>query len=665
MSRARYTLPGPTPAPRLSPVARLRRFLLERWAGRALLAALAIRFLALFGLPLPEPVKSVAGFVLLGFVAWAGAAVIAWLLRVLLWRIRTKLIVSYLFIAVVPLCLLVLFFLLGGVVTSGVVAAHLVESDVQRQTGLLDAAARAVVAEIDPAAPPGPERLRARLAAAGAGDLHSQLGFALVAGGKPVATAGSLPAALPAWYRAPGWSGLARGEKGDVIRAVRGDAALFLVLEVPVDLEFFCPLQERAGLRILTTGGTVESDRSGSGIQVRHRGRDDVTVIQRPVENSYPFVAPIPRTDWETGTTSADPITFQFSPVDMYRRLAPRVVNLGGILHQILLIVGVAFLVMYAFALLVGWMLARTITKGVHELTRGTQRLRAGEFDQPVRFRSRDQLGELADSFNMMAAGIEDLLRQNAEKERLEEELRIARQIQMSLLPQGVVELPGLRIAALCLPATEVGGDYYDLLPLSESKMGVLVADVSGKGTSAALYMAELKGLVLSLSRIYDSPAKLLGEANRILSSTLDPRSFITMTYAVVDTRARTVRLARAGHNPVIAFEERSRRTRVIAPPGLGLGLDKGDVFDKVLEEVELPLHEGDLFLFFTDGLSEAMNPASELFGETRLEEILAEAPHLSSEEMKEKILGEIRGFVAGAAQHDDMTLVILKVVAP
>ncbi|MCM2258709.1 MAG: PP2C family protein-serine/threonine phosphatase, partial [Vicinamibacteria bacterium] len=263
------------------------------------------------------------------------------------------------------------------------------------------------------------------------------------------------------------------------------------------------------------------------------------------------------------------------------------------------------------------------------------------------------------------AAGIEDLLLQNAEKERLEEELRIARQIQMSLLPQGVVEMSGLRIAALCLPATEVGGDYYDLLPLSESRMGVLVADVSGKGTSAALYMAELKGLVLSLSRIYESPARLLGEANRILCSTLDPRSFITMTYAMVDTRARTVRLARAGHNPVIVFEQATGKTRVVAPPGLGLGLDKGEVFERVLEEVELPLHEGDIFLFFTDGLSEAMNPASELFGEIRLAEILAEAPHLSSEELKERILAEIRHFVDGAAQHDDMTLVILKVVAP
>jgi serine phosphatase RsbU (regulator of sigma subunit) len=253
---------------------------------------------------------------------------------------------------------------------------------------------------------------------------------------------------------------------------------------------------------------------------------------------------------------------------------------------------------------------------------------------------------------------------EQAEKERLEEELRIARQIQMSLLPvQGFVAPSGVRVAALCLPAAEVGGDYYDLLPLGETRMGVLVADVSGKGTSAALYMAELKGLVLSLSRIYDSPARLLSEANRILTANMDSRSFVTMTYAVVDTAARKMRYARAGHSPLIHLEARTGRTRILAPPGLGLGLDRGERFEKILEEDEVPLEPGDFFLFFTDGLSEAMNPGAELFGEGRLRRILEGAGSLSSEELKERILGEVRAFVGEADPHDDMTLVVLKVV--
>jgi serine phosphatase RsbU (regulator of sigma subunit) len=193
--------------------------------------------------------------------------------------------------------------------------------------------------------------------------------------------------------------------------------------------------------------------------------------------------------------------------------------------------------------------------------------------------------------------------------------------------------------------------------------MGVLVADVSGKGTSAALYMAELKGLVLSLSRIYDSPKQLLSEANRILGANMDSRSFVTMTYAVVDTQTRRMRFARAGHNPLIHLQAESGRTRVLAPAGLGLGLDPGARFDAVLEESDVPLEAGDFFLFFTDGLSEAMNGASELFGEGRLRRVLEQGASLGSEELRERILEEVRRFVGDAQPHDDMTLVVLKVV--
>jgi serine phosphatase RsbU (regulator of sigma subunit) len=263
-----------------------------------------------------------------------------------------------------------------------------------------------------------------------------------------------------------------------------------------------------------------------------------------------------------------------------------------------------------------------------------------------------------------MSRGIQDLMREQVEKERLEEELRIAREIQMSLLPGKTLStVPGIRVAALCIPATEVGGDYYDVLPLSDTRMGVLVADVSGKGTSAALYMAELKGLVLSLSRIHHSPARLLVEANRILAETMDSRTFVTMTYAVVDTEEQSMRFARAGHNPLIHLEARSGTTRVLTPPGLGLGLDRGEGFERILREEDVPLSPNDFFLFFTDGLSEAMNERAELFGEARLRQLLEESEGLSSEELRGRILEEVERFVGDAAPHDDLTMVVLKVV--
>jgi serine phosphatase RsbU (regulator of sigma subunit) len=266
-----------------------------------------------------------------------------------------------------------------------------------------------------------------------------------------------------------------------------------------------------------------------------------------------------------------------------------------------------------------------------------------------------------------MTASIEDLLRQAAEKKRLEEELRIAHEIQMSLLPQGPLVMPGLSVTALCVPAREVGGDYYDFLPLGDDRVGVLIADVSGKGTSAALYMAELKGLMLSLSEIHSSPRALLVAANRIIKQHLDSRSFITMTYAVIDMRARTMTYARAGHTPLIYApgpDARTHGVQILAPDGmvLGLTLDDGEMFDRLLVEATIPLLPGDLYCFFTDGISEAMNTRDDCFGEARLGQLVQAHAQLPSDQLRERVLREIAAFVGDAPQHDDMTMILLKV---
>src|SRR5678809_206703 len=141
--------------------------------------------------------------------------------------------------------------------------------------------------------------------------------------------------------------------------------------------------------------------------------------------------------------------------------------------------------------------------------------------------------------------------------------------------------MPGLSIADLCVPAREVGGDYYDFFHVGERQLGVLIADVSGKGTSAALYMAELKGLMLSLTQIHMSPRALMIAANKIIAANLDSRSFITMTYAIFDLEARTMTYARAGHTPLIHLPARGarRQARLLTTGGmvLGLNLDNGE----------------------------------------------------------------------------------------
>src|SRR5688572_1549916 len=171
----------------------------------------------------------------------------------------------------------------------------------------------------------------------------------------------------------------------------------------------------------------------------------------------------------------------------------------------------------------------------------------------------------------------------------MEQELRIARQIQMSLLPQATFSRPGLGLMAHCEPAREVGGDYYDFLSVGDA-VGILIADVSGKGTSAALYMAELKGLVLALSQQHMSPRKMLIDANRIISQHLDSRSFITVSYVLVDMATRTLQYSRAGHCPMLYVPGPyavSRTPQVLAPDGmvLGLTIDDGTMFNRLLEE--------------------------------------------------------------------------------
>ncbi|HOQ60973.1 MAG TPA: SpoIIE family protein phosphatase, partial [Vicinamibacterales bacterium] len=192
--------------------------------------------------------------------------------------------------------------------------------------------------------------------------------------------------------------------------------------------------------------------------------------------------------------------------------------------------------------------------------------------------------------------------------------MRLAREIQMSLLPRGPLVVPGVAISALCVPAREVGGDYYDVLSLPDGRFGVLIADVSGKGMSAALYMAELKGLILSLSQVHLSPRELLIGANRLISMHLDSRSFITMTYAVIDPAAGVMTYARAGHTPLLYLPGRGAdgRARTLAPDGMivGLRLDDGERFKSLLVESTLRLAAGDLLVFFTDGVSEAITTA-------------------------------------------------------
>ncbi|MBK5257187.1 MAG: SpoIIE family protein phosphatase [Vicinamibacteria bacterium] len=643
--RPNYLLPG-TESVRKEPSlwSRLFAFLKNTWGGRLMLAAVLCGVAeAALTISIPLPWRTTLIVLLLIY----GRTLPGRVVRALLYRVRAKLLMAYVLTALVPLVLGVLFILVSWMILFMAFSTRLVTNEFDRREATLGAVASTAlsVAESGTAS-------KADLDAAFATALtqHAAPAWTVVRGGVVLASRGAAPHKFPSWIDGDRFSGLVRDGETKMFRAVSRHGQSFAIVEIPYDSSLFEALENESGVVV-----NVDNAPRGAG---RPRVR-----VSRQSSGSAPFAATHDQFDWETGARSSTVIPFSVSPPRLYASLTPGKERISQVLLFALVAVAVLFAFVYLVALLFGTALVRSITGSIHALSVGTRKLQVGDFSHRIIVRSQDQLGDLARSFNSMSQGIEDLLEQQGEKERMEEDLRVARNIQMSLLPQEYVEVEGLKIAAVCLPANEMGGDYYDLLPLSNHRLGVLIADVSGKGTSAALYMAELKGLILSLSRNHDSPKALLSELNEILSPNLDRRSFVTMTYAIIDSMKRTLRVARAGHNPLIHFDGRTGQTRLLSPPGLALGFDSGERFKAVIQEIELPLVHGDSFLFFTDGISEAMNGSAELFGEGRLASILKDANELSSDDLKERILDEVRIFAAGESPHDDMTLVIVKVV--
>jgi sigma-B regulation protein RsbU (phosphoserine phosphatase) len=390
-----------------------------------------------------------------------------------------------------------------------------------------------------------------------------------------------------------------------------------------------------------------------------------IAATSRPFQRTIAF---IDVADWATGRTSAAAIQVHAPVGQLSQRIAAVQSaqfgsNITRGLEVFLVVLAVLFTIIQGSALVMGGALARSITHAVHELFVGTERVRQGDFGHRIRVDTEDQLGELADSFNRMSGSIEHLLHVQREKQRLDDELRIAREIQKSLLPVQPPSMAGLRIADLCEPAREVGGDYYDFFQLGPRQLGVLIADVSGKGTSAALYMAELKGLMLALSQTERSPRRLLTTVNSLLAEHLDNRSFITATYAVVDLDRMTVTYARAGHTPLIAVS--GGVCDVLVPGGMVLGLrlpGAGERFQSVLEEQTRQLTAGDLIVLYTDGITEAMNLGGDLFGDAALAQLLTANAQLDPAGIRERVVRDVRAFVGDAEPHDDMTMVVLRI---
>ncbi len=251
------------------------------------------------------------------------------------------------------------------------------------------------------------------------------------------------------------------------------------------------------------------------------------------------------------------------------------------------------------------------------------------------------------------------LLEESIEKQRLEKELDVARDIQKKLLPDKNPEVNNLSIVSFFIPAFEVGGDYYDFFEMSKNKLGFIIADVSGKGISAAFIMAEVKGIFNSLSRMIETPKQILEKANEILLQRLNKKNFVSALYGIIDTEKEELTFARAGHCPALLV--RKNKIQSFKPTGIGLGLTNYFDFNNHLEEIKINLMDNDTFVFYTDGITEAKNEKLEDFGEESFSNILVEQSDRTVNEIAEEVIKEVSLFSSSHHQYDDITLIILR----
>ena len=277
---------------------------------------------------------------------------------------------------------------------------------------------------------------------------------------------------------------------------------------------------------------------------------------------------------------------------------------------------------------------------------------------------SQEDINLLATVAGQAAIAIENsrLHKSEIEQERIKEELDLARKIQQGLFPKVNPKILGLDITGISLPASSVGGDYYDFIQLEPKKILAVIADVSGKGMSAALYMSKIQGMVQLAAHMYGTPKEMLTNINRRIFEGIDRKSFITMILALFDMKKKEARICRAGHNKALIGV--NGKIRFLEGGGIGLGLERGPLFEDAIEEVRIPIKPNSLFLFYTDGITEAMNEEKQQLGEEAVVDVLQAKWRLSAGKIQQTILTKVQKFRGSAEQHDDVTLVVVKNVS-
>lgn len=358
--------------------------------------------------------------------------------------------------------------------------------------------------------------------------------------------------------------------------------------------------------------------------------------------------------------------SFSTRPSLLNRRLFSPLGELGGAAATALLIVGTVFLLIEFGSLVTGIILTRTITTAVDDLYRATQHVQAGDFTFRVRVPHRDQLAALGESFNSMTQSVSMLIEEQRLRQRLENEISIAHEVQLQLFPRALPELPGVELEAICRAARMVSGDYYDFIRISPTCMALALADISGKGISAALLMANVQAALRSEvlryregqggsypSRIHT--AEIVSHLNRHLYRNTSEERYATLFFAVYDTQTRQLRYTNAGHLPPIYIS--GGDVKRLETGGMVVGLFNDVPFEQGTIEIE----PGGLLIAYSDGLVESENDYGEEFGAGRLIEVARENHAASPHVIAEAMMRAAEEWSNSPEQADDMTVIVAR----
>jgi sigma-B regulation protein RsbU (phosphoserine phosphatase) len=617
----------------------------------------------------------------------------------LLWPLRRRLIVTYVFIAVIPILLILLLVAIGGLILNAQFAAFLVAENIQDRVEKLQQLSRGVAQEANLSTESKPTVLLDRIQRNFVTQLlwhgadYPALEITLRLGNEVRAfnSSGPLPkpVEIPAWLKptTDEYSGtVIEGGRliiRSLVQASTPHGQFALILSEPITPE----LLDQIGAGIGPVGVGVigpaagESSTSPQSFDESSRMARESSIVSRNVAVPPPAFFG----DYTVfGAFTLDPIvwggnekTLPGAPVFLY--VTSRVMTLEAKLLSTLgrfsrvyavafVAVGVVFLVLEILAFMVGVRLTRSVTTTVDELYSATERVRAGDFSHRIQLPARDQLTALGEAFDSMTASVERLLRESQEKLRLESELEIAREVQSRLFPRTFPQVRGLELFGKCYPARSVSGDYYDFVTLDANRVALVLGDIAGKGISAALLMAAIQSSLRA--QLFHSPGRdaqeglrpistseIVKRLNQQLFESTSAEKYATFFYAVYDGATRQLSYTNAGHLPPVVFRRKGIER-----------LDKGGTVvgifpDAEYAEATIGLEPGDVFLAFTDGLTEPENNYDEDFGEERLIETVARSLQSPLDQLTQRAFDALNDWTGSPELHDDMTLVVARCV--